>query len=84
MQTPTKDFWDSIVRTYVPLGVGALAAWLMTLGLPVPDDVQAHAVIALTAASQGLYYLVVRLWEQRRPQAGILLGRAKAPSYETE
>lgn len=78
-----KNLYDSIVRTYVPLVVGALAAYLIARGLPVPGEVATAATVALTAALQGFYYVGVRLLEEQvNPKFGRLLGREKKPTYD--
>jgi len=77
------DFVYAIIRTYVPIIVGAAVAWLVTLGLPVSDELQAGAVVLLTGALQALYYLLVKTLEHRWPKLGVLLGTARAPSYDS-
>lgn len=75
------NFFTSLIRTYVPIIVGALVAWLATLGLAIDADAAAGLIIFLTCALQGLYYLVVRLLERKFPQIGVLLGSAQKPVY---
>lgn len=76
-----NNFFTSLVRTYVPLAVGALAAWLATKGLALDLETTAGLVIFLTGALQGTYYLVVRLLERKFPQLGVLLGSTQKPVY---
>ena len=76
----------SIIRTWVPIGVGALISWLtVTVGLPeIPEEGATGLIIFLTAVLQGAYYLLVRWLEQKFPQIGVLLGAAKSPdAYST-
>lgn len=76
-----NDFVTSLIRTYVPIGVGALAAWLTARGIEV-DAVTAQGLVPfLTAVFSGGYYLAVRLAEKKWPQVGWLLGQAKAVKY---
>lgn len=76
-----SDFVISLIRTYVPIGVGAVAAWLATLGIDVTGEAAAGLVIFITALLQGLYYLVVRLLETKWPAVGALLGKKSEPIY---
>jgi len=70
----------SIIRTYVPIVVGALASWLLvTFAFELEADVQAHLIIALTGLLQAVYYAAVRALETRYPGLGVLLGAAKSP-----
>lgn len=76
-----SDFFTSLIRTYVPIIVGAVAGWLTAKGV----HVDANAVAGLTAFLGGLfsavYYLAVRLLEKKFPSAGVLLGSTKKPVY---
>ena len=78
------DFITSLIRTYVPIAVGAFLGFLATLGLEVDAGVQTSLVVAITGLLQGLYYLVARLLETRWPQLGFLLGSTKKPEYYEE
>lgn len=72
----------SLVRTIVPMAVGALSAWTVnTLGIELPLD---PATETLTAILSGLYYAAVRWLESRWPGAGVLLGARSKPHYERE
>lgn len=77
-----SDTLVSLIRTYVPVGVGAFFAWLVTLGVEVDAATQAGLVTALTGVVIAAYYTVVRLLERKWPFLGVLLGSTKAPSYE--
>ena len=79
-----NSFIISQIRTYVPILVGALAAWLLTKGIELDTDTQAGLIVFLTGLLQGLYYLIVRLLEKRWPKVGVLLGVASKPVYRTE
>ena len=76
-----QDFVNSLIRTYVPLIVGAVAAWAVTLGLEIDANTQTSLIVVLTAALQGAYYLIIRLIERKFPKVGVLLGKASAPEY---
>jgi hypothetical protein len=71
----------SLIRTYVPIVVGSLVAWLITLGVVLDPTVEAGLITALTGVLIAVYYTVVRLLEKRWPALGILLGAATAPTY---
>ena len=72
----------SQIRTYVPIIVGALVAWLLTLGVQLDAETQAGIIVALTGILQALYYFVVRLLEQKWPKIGVLLGSTSKPIYK--
>ena len=75
------NFFTSLTRTYVPIIVGAFAAWLITVGIELDANSQAGLIVALTGLLQGVYYLVVRLLERKFPQLGVLLGSTQKPVY---
>lgn len=77
-----KPFFDSLVRTVVPVAVGAVVAFFVTSGFALDPEFE----VALTALLTGLltvaYYGVARLLELYvAPKFGWLLGLAKAPVY---
>ena len=76
-----NDTFIGLIRTWVPIGVGAVIAWLATNGLELDAETKTATVVAATGAIQALYYTVVRLLEAKFPQVGWLLGSAKTPSY---
>ncbi len=80
-----SDFVTSLIRTYVPIGVGAVVGYLLTKGIEIDANAQLGLITFLTAVSQGVYYLVARIIEARQPSlGGILLGSSKKPNYEVE
>lgn len=72
-------FVISLIRSNVAPLVGALATWLIQLGLEVPEDAKQGLITFLFFFLSGIYYLIVRLLEERFPQVGIMLGYAKTP-----
>ncbi len=76
-----SDFLLSLVRTYVPIAVGGVAAWLITLGIVIDPEIQAAGVIFFTGVITALYYFAARLLELKWPTFGLLLGARKAPAY---
>lgn len=77
-----NNFATSLIRTYVPTAVGALATFLLVRGIELDVQAQLGLVTFLTALLQGAYYLAARLIERRYPEAGkYLLGSGKTPDY---
>ncbi len=77
-----QDFVTSLIRTYVPLTVGAIISYLATKGIDIDANAQLGLVTFLTAVIQGTYYLLARLLEQRLPKlGGLLLGSTRKPEY---
>jgi uncharacterized membrane protein (DUF441 family) len=76
-----SDFFVSLIRTWVPVGVGAVVAWLLTRGVVVDPETQAGVVIALTGVTQAVYYALARLLEKKWPVFGVLLGTRNTPTY---
>lgn len=77
-----SDFATSLIRTYVPIAVGALASYLLTAGIEIDANAQLGLVTFITAVLQGVYYLVARLLERKMPSiGGLLLGSSKKPEY---
>lgn len=80
-QTPSlREIVPSLIRTYTPTAVGALLAWLTTLGIEVDGTAGAGLITGLTAVFIALYYTLARLIEQRLPKAGkVMLLSGKQP-----
>lgn len=72
-------FVISLIRSNAAPLVGAFATWLVSLGLVVPEEARVGLTAFLFFFLSGIYYLVVRLIEQKFPAVGILLGYAKSP-----
>ena len=67
------------IRTWTPMGVGAVLAWLEArYGVHIDSVPVAMAVTAIAGAA---YYWAVTELERRWPVLGRLLGRPGAPSY---
>lgn len=80
-----NPFAASLIRTLVPVAVGAVISWLALINLDIDPAGQAGLSSFLTALLTGGYYLLVRLVERHVPQVGWLLGLAKTPdSYTAE
>lgn len=75
-----NDVVISMIRTAVPLVVGAILAWLAARGLDLGSAGTA-LIPVITAAITAAYYGVVRIAESRWPWLGVLLGHTAKPSY---
>lgn len=70
---------SSVVRTFVPVVVGALLGWAAKVGLNLPN---AQVTELVTVVFTTVYYAIVRFLETKySSQFGWLLGLAKAPQY---
>lgn len=71
----------SIIRTIVPIIVGAIASALATVGFQLSDEGQELIGTVLGALIAIVYYVIARALEQRFPNAGVLLGKPARPVY---
>ena len=72
-----SDTIVSLIRTYVPVLVGTILAFLANKGFEI--EVNQNAVVAVVIA---LYYALARALEKWKPIFGFLLGVPKEPAYE--
>ena len=80
MQTTGHVLWQSILRTLVPVAVGAVIGWLASAGITADPQLEAALGAALTAAGTAAYYVVARLLEVHvSPHFGWLLGSTQSP-----
>lgn len=70
----------SLIRTYVPVVVGSLAGWLVSLGIDLDANAQAGLIVGLTGLFTAAYYTLVRLLEKRFPWLSVLLGSSQMPA----
>ena len=75
------NYVTRLVRTYVPIIVGAFAAWLLTIGIEIDSDTQAGIIVALTGLLQAVYYTLVTLIAKKFPKLEVLLGSKQTPEY---
>ena len=80
MTTPSAP---SIVRTLVPVAVGQIIAYIATLGIVVPGDVETALTVVLGFIATTVWYTAVRFLEQKFPKIGVLLGWAAVPESYT-
>lgn len=69
----------SMIRTYVPVAVGFVMAYLIDLGVTFPE--RGAVEEGVIAACIAIYYAAARLIESKYPNLGWLLGTAKRPEY---
>jgi hypothetical protein len=78
-----NSFVTSLIRTYVPVGVGLVVGWVLaTFGFEVPKEQVAEVTVWASGAVTALYYLIVRIAERRFPSLGWLLGRPATVRYQ--
>ncbi|MCD0446445.1 hypothetical protein LO763_22780 [Glycomyces sp. A-F 0318] len=72
----------SLIRTYVPLGVGITVTWAATeYGIILDQDTSTALAVGATGAVAAIYAAIVRGLEARWPKLGVLLGMIGAPVY---
>lgn len=80
-----NDFITSLIRTWTPIGVGAVITWLATnYSIVVPEDASSSLVVGVLALVTAVYYAVARAIEKAYPSLGkvlVGLGAGKAPEY---
>ena len=76
-----NSYVTSLIRTYVPLGIGVLVTWLASLGIDIDSTASAALVAGIGAVVAAAWYALARLLEKRWPKLGGLLGVPRAPSY---
>ena len=78
-----STLFPSLIRTYVPIVVGAFISWILTLGVELDESTEAGLVTALTAILIAAYYTLVRLLEKKWPALSVLLGSTRIPAQYT-
>jgi hypothetical protein len=78
-----NGYFVSLIRTWVPIAVGAVLAWVARkYDVVIDEDTAATTVVQATGIVIGIYYAIVRLLEEKvAPGYGWLLGAAKKPVY---
>ena len=71
----------SLVRTIVPIIIGALVSALALAGLEVDPGALEPGVYAIVSAA---YYALIRVLEERWPKVGKLLGTQGKPDYKAK
>jgi hypothetical protein len=72
-----NDTIVSLIRTWVPVAVGTVIAFLANRGFDI--ELNQNAVVAIVIA---LYYALARAAEKQWPALGWLLGVPKEPAYQ--
>ncbi|XVQ12117.1 hypothetical protein ACQP1W_05925 [Spirillospora sp. CA-255316] len=84
-----NDYVVSLIRTWVPVAVGAALTWLATeAGIVLDDNTSAMATTVAVAFVTAAYYAAARAIEQRWPKVGRImlalgLTGARTPAYQT-
>lgn len=77
-----SNFVTSLIRTYVPIGVGFVLTWVASsLRIVVDPSSQAGLVALCVAVLSAGYYFLARVLERKFPALGVLLGAAAKPVY---
>lgn len=76
-----SDLVTSFIRTVVPMIVGSVAGFLASKGVNLDPETTAALATFLSGLFSALYYIIVRVLEEKWPNAGILLGSKKTPIY---
>jgi hypothetical protein len=80
-----RDQLASLIRTWVPIGVGFLLALLARkLDIVLDEGSSAALTSGIAALVSAVFYGVVRILESRWKPVGWLLGLAVRPQYETK
>ncbi len=81
--TAPAGWVTSLIRTYVPIGVGAVLAWLLARGLGVDPESQTDLISGLTALGAVLWYGLLRWVEPHLPAwaRAALFFSTKMPIY---
>lgn len=78
-----KNLFDSLVRTFVPIIVGAVVGFFVSAGIELDPEFELSMTAAITSAASMLWYTLVRLFEVYvSPKFGWLLGAASQPEYD--
>ncbi|CAM3433971.1 hypothetical protein [Stackebrandtia soli] len=76
-----SDYLVSLIRTWVPVAVGSVAAWLTAHGVDLNTATTTALTTGGTAVAAAVYYAAARALERRWPAAGYLLGTKRPPTY---
>jgi hypothetical protein len=80
--TSMNSYAVSLIRTYTPVLVGLVLAFLTThFGIHPDAGTAAGLTAVLAAIFTGIYYAGVRALEKKYPKAGVLLGHTAKPLY---
>lgn len=82
-----NDYLVSLIRTYVPIGVGAALTWLaLRFGVVIDEQTSLMGIAVFDAVATAAYYAAVRAVERAHPAVGrvlLALGMTgQTPTYE--
>lgn len=79
-----KDFYDSIIRTLIPIIVGSVVGFFTARGIDVDSELTTSLTALIMIVAGGVYHAGVRLLERYvSPKFGWLLGLAQEPHYRS-
>jgi hypothetical protein len=79
---PVSDHFLSLIRTWVPIAVGAGLTWAASkTGIVIDESTSAAGIAFATGAATAGYYTLARALEKVSPAFGVLLGSSKTPAY---
>lgn len=85
MKEATIALWASIVRTVVPIVVGAVLGWLAIAGIELDSEFETALTAFVTALFAAVWYIAARIFETYvSPKLGVLLGLPKSPDSYSE
>jgi len=68
------SYFVSLIRTWVPVGIGAALTWLAsTLGIVLSDDTSVPLTVAAVGIVTAVYYAAARAVEKKWPGLGRIL-----------
>lgn len=77
-----SDIFPSLIRTYVPIGVGVVLTWIaIHFNVVVDQQTQLGIIGLVTGVLSAVYYTIARLLEKQNASFGVLLGLTKQPVY---
>jgi hypothetical protein len=73
----------SMIRTHLPVAVGAGLTWLAARGLGVDPEAQTHLILGLSALGAVAWYGILRIVEPHLPAwaRALAFGSTKTPLY---
>ena len=79
------NLFVSLIRTYVPIAVGAFLTYLaINFNVVVDAGTSLGLTTAFTGLVMAVYYTLARFLESRWPWFGVLLGSTRQPAYKSE
>lgn len=77
-----SNYVISLIRTWVPIAIGSVIAWLAAHGLNLDPSATGGFEVFLTGVLSGAWYALARLLEAKFPWLGVLLGVPAKLAYK--